>query len=148
MQPNQLPRTILRTIGERRPLIMSVAVLGWSTKYLVGLGLAHTTGPEIYGVVVAALAVGAAAVNLAVLRSARPQLGVSIVLLALWVLIALGGIAGAVAHVIGPVAGHGPVDLRPRPIAAPLVFTLLGFVGGAALVLGQRAALRRARNHA
>lgn len=148
MQPNHFPRTVLRTIGERRPLLMSVAVLGWSTKYLAGLGLAHTTGPEIYGVLVAALAVGAAVANLAVLRSSRPQLALSAMLLALWALIALGGVAGAVAHVIGPVAGHGPVDLRPRPIAAPLVFTLLGFVGGAALVLGQRAALRRARNHA
>jgi hypothetical protein len=39
--------------------------------------------------------------------------------------------------------GHGPVDLRPRPIAAPLIFTLLGLAGGAALFFGQRARIRR-----
>lgn len=146
MQANQFPRSILHTLGEHRPLLMSIAVLGWSTRYLVGLGLGHTTGSEIYGVLVAVLAVGAAVTNVAVLRSPRPQLIVTVALVGLWALIAFGGVAGAVAHVIGPVAGHGPVDLRPRPVAAPLVFTLLGFVGGAALVLGQRAAIRRARN--
>jgi hypothetical protein len=41
---------------------------------------------------------------------------------------------------------YGPVDPRPRPIAAPLVFTLLGIVGGTALFLGNRVAIRRVRN--
>ena len=37
----------------------------------------------------------------------------------------------------------GAVDLRPRPIVAPLVFTVLGSVGALALFLGQRARMPR-----
>jgi hypothetical protein len=133
---------IKRTILEHRPVLMSVAVLGWSLKYLVDLGLTHTTGPELYGVLTAALAAGAAGSNLVILRSSRPQLLLAAVLLGLWALIALAGVGGTIAHIVGPVGGHGPMDLRPRPIAAPLIFTLLGLVGGAALVLGQRARVR------
>lgn len=135
---------IKRTILEHRPVLMSMAVLGWSLKYLVSLGLTHTAGPEIYGVLTAALAAGAAGSNLVILRSSRPQLLLAAVLVGLWALIALAGLAGTIAHIVGPVAGHGPVDLRPRPIVAPLVFTLLGSVGAAALVLGQRARARLA----
>jgi hypothetical protein len=47
--------------------------------------------------------------------------------------------------VIGPGAGHGPIDSRARPIAAPLVFTLLGLVGGAAAWFGQRRGTGQAR---
>jgi hypothetical protein len=135
-------QNIKRTILEHRPVLMSVAVLGWSLKYLVSLGLTHTTGPELYGVLTAALAAGAAGSNLATLLSSRPQLLLTAVLVGLWALIALAGLGGTIAHIVGPVPGHGPMDLRPRPIAAPLVFTLLGFVGAAALVLGQRARAR------
>jgi hypothetical protein len=135
---------IKRTILEHRPVLMSVAVLGWSVKYLVSLGLTHTTGPELYGVLTAALAAGAAGSNLVILRSSRPQFLLSAGLVGIWALVALGGLGGTIAHIVGPVAGHGPVDLRPRPIAAPLVFTLLGSVGAAALLLGQRARARLA----
>jgi hypothetical protein len=137
------PRAIVHAIAERRPLIMSVVVLGWSLKYLVSLGLTHTTGPELYGVLTAALSTGAAAANVAQLRSPRPLVLVTIAVLVLWAVIALAGIAGTVAHIVGPVPGHGPTDLRPRPIPAPLIFTLLGLVGGSALFSGQRAAGRR-----
>jgi hypothetical protein len=146
MQSNTFPRTIVRTIAERRPLIMSVVVLGWSIKYTISLGLNHTTGPEAYGVLTAALSTGAALANLALLRSPRMSTLVVGAVLVLWAVVALGGVAGTLAHVVGPVAGHGPVDLRPRPIPAPLVFTVLGTVGGTALVLGRRAAGRRGRN--
>ena len=37
-----------------------------------------------------------------------------------------------------PDPAHGPVDPRPRPAGAPLIFTLLGVVGGGALFYGQR----------
>jgi hypothetical protein len=47
---------------------------------------------------------------------------------------------------VGPVAGHGPVDLRPRPFGAPLIFTLLGLVGSAALWFGQRPRAAQADN--
>ena len=142
-----LPRTIVRTIAERRPLIMSVVVLGWSIKYTISLGLTHTTGPEMYGVLTAAVAVLAAAANLAVLRSQRMHPAVIGPILALWALIALAGLAGTIAHIVGPVPGHGPVDLRPRPIPAPLVFTLLAVAGSTALLLGRRMAVRRIRTH-
>jgi hypothetical protein len=137
---------IKRAVLEHRPVLMSVAVLGWSLKYLVSLGLTHTTGPEVYGVFTAALAVAAAGSNLAILRSPRPQLVLAVVLLGLWALIALAGVGGTIAHIVGPVAGHGPMDLRPRPIAAPLIFSLLGLVGGAALLTGERMAIGRARS--
>ena len=143
MQTTPLP-SIWRTFSRRRPLIMSVVVLGWSTRYFVTLALAHNTGPELYGVLTAALAMGAAIANLALLRAPRVLVVVTVAVVVLWVVVAFGGIAGTVAHVVGPVAGHGPVDLRPRPVAAPLVFTLLGSVGAFALVTGQRARLRDA----
>jgi hypothetical protein len=60
--------------------------------------------------------------------------------------VVLGGVIGTYYHIVGVAPEYGPVDPRPRPIAAPLVFTLLGIVGGSALLLGQRSALRRARN--
>lgn len=134
-----------RTI-RRLSLIVSIVVLGWSTVELVNLGLTHTTGPELYGVLVAALATGAGAANLWLLRGPRANWLVVIGVLVLWAVIALGGLAGTVAHIVGPVADHGPVDLRPRPVAAPLVFTLLGVAGAAALFVGRRSELRRVRN--
>ena len=146
MFPTNAFRSVKRAVLERRPVLMSIAVLGWSTKYAVGLGLTHTTGPELYGVLTAALAAGAAASNLALLRSSRPQVWLAAGLLALWALIALAGVGGTIAHIVGPVAGHGPIDLRPRPFAAPLIFTVLGLVGGAAVFIGQRAAIQRARS--
>jgi hypothetical protein len=148
MRSSPFPRAILRTIAERRPLIMSVVVLGWSIKYTISLGLGHTTGPEAYGVLTAALSTGAALANLALLRSSRLSTLVVGAVLVLWAIVALGGLAGTIAHIVGPVAGHGPVDLRPRPIPAPLVFTVLGSVGATALFIARRAAVRRARNHA
>ncbi len=108
------------------------------------LALVHHTGPELYGVLTAALSTGAAAANLALLRSPRVRLIATAAVVLLWAIVALGGVAGTIAHVVGPVPGHGPMDLRPRPIAAPLVFTLLGTVGAAALGLGQRAKQRAA----
>jgi hypothetical protein len=143
MQAQSL-RTIWRTVTDHRSLVMSVVVLGWSIKYTVTLAVVHTTGAELYGVLTAALAAAAAVTNLALLRSPRVRVIATGAVLVLWAVVALGGIAGTIAHLIGPVPGHGPIDLRPRPIAAPLVFTLLGFVGAAALTLGQRARLRAA----
>jgi hypothetical protein len=104
----------------------------------------HHTGPELYGVMTAAISTAAAIANLALLRSPRVRLIATAAVLLLWAIVALGGIAGTIAHVVGPVPGHGPMDLRPRPILAPLVFTLLGTVGAAALTLGQRMRMRAA----
>jgi hypothetical protein len=65
-----------------------------------------------------------------------------VAVLVLWAVVALGGLAGMIAHIVGPVPGHGPMDLRPRPIPAPLVFTLLGCVGALALSRGRRSRIR------
>jgi 4-amino-4-deoxy-L-arabinose transferase-like glycosyltransferase len=131
------------TGGERlrrwAPLVAAVVVTGWALVELVGLvWVGHTIGPELYGILVAALAVLAGILSIAVLASPRRRVLASMAVGLLWAVIALGGIAGAVAHAIGPVPGHGPVDERPRPAGAPLVFTALGLVGGGALVFGSR----------
>ncbi len=123
---------------------MSLVVLGWSIDYTVTLAVVHTSGVEIYGVLTAAVSTGAAAANLALLRSPRVRPIATAAILILWTVVALGGLAGTIAHIVGPVPGHGPMDLRPRPTAAPLVFMLLGTVGAAALVLGRRARERAA----
>lgn len=141
MQTQSL-RSIWRTVTDHRSQLMSLVVLGWSIDYTVTLAVVHNSGPEFYGVLTAAISTGAAAANLALLRSPRARLIATGAVLLLWTVVAFGGLAGTIAHVIGPVPGHGPMDLRPRPIAAPLVFTLLGTVGAAALVLGQRAKQR------
>jgi len=133
-------------VGMRRrvSIVVAIVVLAWSIVELASLLSRHTTGPELYGVVVAGLAVAAGVLNLALLRSDQRRLWATVAVLVLWGVVALGGLAGTVAHIIGPVAGHGPIDLRPRPIPAPLVFTLLGLAGGAALWFGQRRRMRSA----
>lgn len=131
--------------GVRRwaPLLVTIVVFGWSTVELIDLGFTHTIGAELYGVLAAALATGAGLASLALLGSPRPHVLLTIAVLVGWAVVAIGGVAGSVAHVVGPLGGHGPPDLRPRPIAAPLIFTLLGLVGGAALAFGKRPRIRR-----
>lgn len=118
-------------------LLVTIVVLGWSIKYLVTLAVTHTTGPELYGVLTAAVAVATGVASLALVKSDRRQTITTAVVLGLWALVAIAGLAGTIAHIVGPVAGHGPVDLRPRPITAPLIFTVLGAFGGGALARGQ-----------
>jgi hypothetical protein len=122
--------------------VLSVVVLGWSFSEFGNLAVNHNTGPELYGVLTAALAMSAGVANVAVLRSPGKRVVLTVAVLLLWAVVALGGFAGMIAHIVGPVPGHGPIDLRPRPIAAPLVFTLLGFLGALALCRGQRSRIR------
>lgn len=127
-------------------MLIAVVVLGWTIVELINLVSRHTAGPELYGVVVAALAVSAGVLSLVLLKSSDTRVWATSMVLVFWAGVAFGGVAGTAAHFIGPVAGHGPVDLRPRPITAPLVFTMLSLIGGAALFFGQRAASRSVRN--
>jgi 4-amino-4-deoxy-L-arabinose transferase-like glycosyltransferase len=128
------------------PRIVAIVVLGWSLVELAGLlAVQHTVGAELYGILVAALAVLAGVLTIVLLASARPNVLAIGGVVVLWAVIALGGIAGTVAHVIGPVAGHGPVDDRPRPTGAPLVFTALGFLGGGSLIYASRRRIDRDR---
>lgn len=146
---------LIQTLGARwhgiarhRWEVLSGIVLAWSITETASLAVVHHTGPELYGVLVAAMAAAAGVANLVLLRSDRANripavaMVATVVVLAVWSVVALGGIAGMVAHLIGPVAGHGPVDPRPRPVVAPLIFTLLGSFGAVALVLGRRARAR------
>ena len=131
-----------RLFAERGWLVLSVVVLVWSVSELGSLAVNHNTGPELYGVLTAAITAAAGVANVALLRSPRIHIVLTATVLVLWAVVAVGGFAGMTAHIVGPVPGHGPMDLRPRPIAAPLVFTLLGSVGALALFRGQRSRSR------
>jgi len=126
--------------------VITLAVAVWSALELVNLAGRHTTGAELYGVLTAGLATFAGAASGVLLRSPQGRGLFTVIVLVIWAVIALAGIAGVAAHLIGPVPGHGPIDIRPRPVLAPLVFTLLGSTGGAALYVGRRAGLRRNRS--
>jgi hypothetical protein len=118
-------------------------VTAWSVVEVVSLLTRHTTGPELYGILVAVLSATAGIASLALVASGRKRLLATIAVLALWAVVALGGIAGTYAHIVGAPPGEGPVDPRPRPVSAPLIFTALGVVGGAALFYGQRISATR-----
>ena len=131
-----------RIAVEQRWLLVSGAALLYGLVETVSLAAVHHDGPEIQGVIVAATTALAGLLNVALLRLDLPRTALRIAgvaLLALWAVIAVGGIAGFIAHLGGVGIDPGFVDPRPKPIAAPLVFTLVGVVGAAALVLGQRA---------
>ena len=144
MQPTAPVLTSGRTV--KICLGASVVVLIWSAIEVISLAFRHTNGAEVYGVGVAAVAVVAAAATVALLRSPNRRTLTTLTVLVIWAVIGLGGIAGVAAHVVGPVAGHGPIDLRPRPVLAPLIFTTFAFVGAAALLIGKRAKHREARH--
>jgi 4-amino-4-deoxy-L-arabinose transferase-like glycosyltransferase len=141
-RPRAASETSRFRLRRRISVAAAIVVFGWSVVELGSLIAVHTSGPELYGVLVAGLAVTAGALGLIALRSSERTLWATVAVLVVWAVVALGGVAGVAAHVIGPGVGHGPIDPRPRPIAAPLVFTLLGFVGGAALWFGQRRSTR------
>jgi len=129
----------------RATLYLSVLVMLWSFAELANLVVKHTTGPELYGVLAAAIASAAGIATVALLRP-RGNLVAVVIVLAVWAFVALAGIAGTVAHIVGAPIGEGPIDPRPRPVAAPLVFTLLACLDGAALAIGRRTSLRKVRN--
>lgn len=147
MQAINAVRSTRRLLTKRSAtyLLPTIVVSFWSIRYLAELSLRHTTGPEIYGVLVAALSVAAGLLSLTLHVSGRRRALAGAAVFVLWAVVALGGVAGTVAHVVGPVPGHGPVDLRPRPVPAPLIFTALGIVGGVSLIRGQRIAAARDR---
>ena len=134
-----------RPVSETRPrgasrivIFMSLALLAWSIVEVVGLAGRHTIGPEVYGVLVAVLAVIAASAALYAMRSTPTQRWIVGALAVVWAIVAIGGVAGVAAHVIGPVPGHGPVDLRVRPVLAPLAFTAMGAIGETVLWIWRR----------
>jgi FtsH-binding integral membrane protein len=128
------------------PFVAVALVLALSVAEFINLIGRHTVGAETYGLLVAGLAVVAGILSLGLVRSPQ-QRGIAIAaVLVLWAIVALGGLAGTYYHIVGVSPEYSPIDPRPRPVLAPLVFTLYGIVGGSALFFGSRAAHRRARN--
>jgi hypothetical protein len=125
------------------PFVTVALVLALSVAEFINLSGRHMVGAESYGLLVAGFAVGAGILSLGLVLSPRRRAIATAVVLVLWAIVALGGVAGAYYHLVGVAPEYGPVDPRPRPIAAPLVFTFLGLVGGVALFLRQRATGRR-----
>jgi hypothetical protein len=128
------------------PFVTSALVLALSVAEFINLSGRHMVGSESYGLLVAGVAVAAGTFSLGLVLSPQRRVIATAAVLVLWAIVALGGVAGTYYHIVGVAPEYGPVDPRPRPIAAPLVFTLLGTVGGTALFFEQRAAIRRARN--
>jgi hypothetical protein len=126
--------------------VTSGLVLALSVAEFINLNGRHMVGAESYGLLVAGLAVAAGILSLGLVLSPQRRVIASAAVLVLWAIVAFGGLAGTYYHIVGVAPEYGPVDPRARPIAAPLVFTLLGTVGGTALFFGQRAAIRPARN--
>jgi hypothetical protein len=124
----------------------SALVLALSVAEFINLSGRHTVGAESYGLLVAGVAVAAGIFSLGLVLSSKRRLIATAAVLVLWAIVVLGGVAGTYYHIVGVAPEYGAVDPRPRPLAAPLVFTLLGIIGGTALLLAQRFALRRSRN--
>jgi hypothetical protein len=122
--------------------VTTALVLALSVAEFINLSGRHTIGAESYGLLVAGVAVAAGIFSLGLVLSPRRRVVATAAVLVLWAIVVLGGLAGTYYHIVGVAPEYGPVDPRPRPIAAPLVFTLLGVVGGTALFFGQRAASR------
>jgi hypothetical protein len=125
--------------------VTTALVLAVSVAEFINLSGRHTVGAESYGLVVSGVAVTAGILSLALTVSTQKRVLTTAAVLILWAVVAMGGIAGTYYHIVGVAPQYGPVDPRPRPVAAPLIFTLLGTVGGAALFIGHRGASRRAR---
>ena len=137
----------IRARTRRFTLFVSTGlVLALSVAEFINLSGRHTVGAESYGLLIAGIAVAAGIFSLGLVLSPQTRVIATAAVLVLWAIVALGGIAGTYYHIVGVAPEYGPVDPRPRPIAAPLVFTLLGTVGGTALFFGQRGAMRRGRN--
>ena len=126
--------------------VTTALVLAVSVAEFINLSDRHTVGAESYGLLVSGLAVAAGNFSLGLVLSTQRRVIATVAVLVLWAIVALGGLAGTYYHIVGVAPEYGPVDPRPRPIAAPLVFTVLGTVGGTTLFFGQRAAIQRARN--
>jgi hypothetical protein len=126
--------------------VTTALVLALSVAEFINLSGRHTVGAESYGLLVSGGAVAAGIFSLGLVLSSQRRVIATAAVLVLWAIVALGGVAGTYYHIVGVAPEYGPVDPRPRPIAAPLVFTLFGTVGGTALLFGQWGANRRGRN--
>lgn len=133
--------------GRWAMLATAALVLALSVTEFVNLIGRHTIGAEIYGLLVAGAAVAAGICAFGLLVSRQRRVLATTAVLVLWAVVALGGVAGTYYHLVGVAAEYGPVDPRPRPVPAPLVFTLLGIAGGTVLFFGKRELTRRSPTH-
>jgi hypothetical protein len=133
----------LRARLARGAVFVTIAlVLALSVAEFINLAGRHTVGPESYGLLVAGIAVAAGIFSLGLVLTYQRRMIATAAVLVLWAIVALGGIAGTYYHVVGVAPEYGPVDPRPRPVAAPLIFTVLAVVGGTAVLIGQGARRR------
>jgi hypothetical protein len=144
IQPSDV--SVRSRAGRPALFVITALILALSVAVFINLSGRHTVGAEWYGLLVAGVAVVASIFSLGLVLSPQRRVIATAALLVLWAIVTFGGLAGTYYHIVGVAPEYGPVDPRPRPIAAPLVFTLLGTVGGTALFFGQRAAIRRARD--
>jgi hypothetical protein len=143
----QASEVSIRARTRRFALFVTTAlVLALSVAEFINLSGRHTLGAESYGLLVAGVAVAAGIFSLGLVLSSQRRVIASAAVLVLWAIVALGGLAGTYYHIAGVAPEYGPVDPRPRPMAAPLIFTALGLVGGAVLFYGQRAGIPRAHD--
>ena len=130
-------------VGDRRrsggAIVTAIVALGCLAVLLLLLSVRHTTGGEVDGLLVAASGIGVGVVSLAFILGRRQHRLGRVLLVALWVALAAGGVSGYDEHAAVPAPGHAPsADQRPRPPLAPLVFTVFGIAGAAALLVGSR----------
>ena len=138
-------RDVSITSRATRPtlFVTTAVVLALSVAEFINLSGRHTVGAESYGLLVAGVAVAAGMFSLGLVLSLQRRVIATAAVLILWAIVALGGLAGTYYHIVGVAPEYGPVDPRPRPVVAPLVFTLLGVVGGSAVFVAHRSASRR-----
>ena len=101
---------------------------------------------ESYGMLIVGVAAAAGILSLGLVVSPQRRViaTAGAVVLVLRAIVALGGVAGTYYHIVGVAPEYGPVDPRPRPIAALLAsaYRITRFRP----VLGKRPAIRRARD--
>jgi len=123
----------------QRALAVSVTAIVTAICLLVLLFMLadrHTTGGEIDGVIVAGLGVLTGILSLAFLGGTGRSRGALGILVVLWLAVAIGGLSGYHDHSLAVTAASA--DLRARPSFAPLLFSVLGLIGGAALLVRRR----------
>ena len=129
-----------RTLSQRRrraavaTAVVTVLALGLLVDLLL---VNHTIGEEIWGPIVASAALAVGVFSLVYLAADGRSRGIRFALLAFWAAVAFLGYGGYNDHRL-PRPADTLTDQRPRPPLAPLAFTVLGIVGGAALFLGSR----------
>ncbi len=127
--------------GDRRRRLAMRATAAITAGCLVVLAMMlanrHTTGEEIWGVLVAVSGAIVGGLSLAYLATSRRSRAARFGLIALWATVAFFGYGGYNDHRL-PRPADTMSDQRDRPPLAPLIFTAWGIAGAVALQIGPR----------